>query len=312
MAKKTNLELVEYCKGCVGLPYIYATFGEKLTLPKLDRSYENYPKYWTKERYEKAKKEYIGKKVQDCTGLLEGFLMGSTPTTFAVYNAAYDKSANGWFSSAKEKGKISELPELPGVVVRYDGHMGIYIGNGEVIEARGFDYGVIKTKLKDRGWTDWFKINEIEYTSVSPNTGTSDGNTPAVKTGDAVTIAKGAKYGGAASGKKIPGKFTGGSKFTVSKVQKNNGVQEALLKELVSWVPTQYLAVYRQPKVNYFPQYTGKSTSIVDALKAIGTKTGFAYRVKIARANGIKLYLGSATQNNQLVKLVKKGKLIQP
>ena len=43
------------------------------------------------------------------------------------------------------------------------GHVGIYVGNGEVIEARGHLYGVVKTKLKDRPWTDWGKLRWLEY-----------------------------------------------------------------------------------------------------------------------------------------------------
>lgn len=39
----------------------------------------------------------------------------------------------------------------------------MYIGNGDVIEARGHAYGVVKTKLKDRAWTSWGKLPDLEY-----------------------------------------------------------------------------------------------------------------------------------------------------
>ena len=64
--------------------------------------------------------------------------------------------------------------------------------------------------------------------------------------------------------------------------------------------------------VKYFDKYTGKTSSIVDALLVIDAKSSFAYRVKIAKANGIKLYTGSAKQNTQLLDLLKAGKLIKP
>lgn len=51
------------------------------------------------------------------------------------------------------------------------------------------------------------------------------------------------------------------------------------------------------------------STSIVDGLKSIGVDSSFANRKKIANANGIKNYLGTASQNNTLLALAKKGKL---
>jgi hypothetical protein len=66
------------------------------------------------------------------------------------------------------------------------------------------------------------------------------------------------------------------------------------------------------PAKTYFKKYTGKSSSLVDALKTIGVNNSYDYRKKIAIANGIKDYKGSATQNTELLKLLKKGKLIKP
>ena len=65
-------------------------------------------------------------------------------------------------------------------------------------------------------------------------------------------------------------------------------------------------------KVAYFKAYKGKSDSLVDALEAVGAKSDFAYRKKIAKANGVKTYIGTASQNTKLLNLLKKGKLIKP
>ena len=46
--------------------------------------------------------------------------------------------------AASEKGSIDTIPEIPGLAVWHKGHIGIYIGNGEVIEAMGSRYGVVK------------------------------------------------------------------------------------------------------------------------------------------------------------------------
>lgn len=60
----------------------------------------------------------------------------------------------------------------------------------------------------------------------------------------------------------------------------------------------------------YYPKYTGNSPSIVVALSAVGEKdTSKAHREMIASANGIKNYSGSATQNTQMLNLLKQGKL---
>lgn len=71
-------------------------------------------------------------------------------------------------------------------------------------------------------------------------------------------------------------------------------------------IPTQ------STKTAYFKLYKGKSDSLVDALEAVGAKSDFAYRKKIAKANGIKTYIGAATQNTKMLNLLKKGKLIKP
>ena len=41
--------------------------------------------------------------------------------------------------------------------------MGVYIGNGEVVEAKGHRYGVVKTKLSERPWTSYGKLKWINY-----------------------------------------------------------------------------------------------------------------------------------------------------
>ena len=42
-------------------------------------------------------------------------------------------------------------------------HVGIYIGNGYVIQVMGIKYGVVKTKLEGSTFTNWFKTPGIEY-----------------------------------------------------------------------------------------------------------------------------------------------------
>ena len=76
------------------------------------------------------------------------------------------------------------------------------------------------------------------------------------------------------------------------------------------WAKTEYTSP--TATVAYFKKYTGTSASLVDGLHAVGAKTTFAYRKKIATANGVKSYVGTAKQNTTLLNLLKKGKLIKP
>lgn len=63
------------------------------------------------------------------------------------------------------------------------------------------------------------------------------------------------------------------------------------------------------PANNYYPSFN--SGSIVDGLKAIGVDSSYSYRKKIASANGIANYSGSALQNETLCCLARQGKLIK-
>lgn len=66
-----------------------------------------------------------------------------------------------------------------------------------------------------------------------------------------------------------------------------------------------------KPAVQYYPKYTGTSVSIVSALKSVGVDSSFKNRAKIAKANNIKAYVGLASQNTTMLKLLKMGKLIK-
>lgn len=61
---------------------------------------------------------------------------------------------------------------------------------------------------------------------------------------------------------------------------------------------------------NVYPAYAGGSDSIVSALGAVGERdTSFNHRARIAAANGIGGYRGTANQNLQMVRLLKQGQL---
>ena len=60
-------------------------------------------------------------------------------------------------------GEISSIPDTPGLAVCMSGHIGIYIGNGEVIEAKSNHDGVVKTQLSEGSWTYWMQLPGITY-----------------------------------------------------------------------------------------------------------------------------------------------------
>ena len=114
----------------------------------------------------------------DCVGLIKSYYwsgkvnggVGSpnNPYNKPVYKSIYpDVNATFMFNAAKKKGPISEIPEIPGLIVfcKSHPHVGVYVGNGEVIEctlsSRGD--GVVKTKLKEWKWEYWFECPYIDY-----------------------------------------------------------------------------------------------------------------------------------------------------
>lgn len=162
---KTNTGLVAYAEAQLGKPYWYGCYGQKST----------------KELYSYKKKQYpvqyqwacpsgqLGIKVHDCVGLIKGYLWCDSATDNAPhYAASQDVSANGMLDKCKEKGPIGSMPDIPGILVFLPHHVGVYIGNGYVVEAKGHAYGVVKTKLKGRGWTHWGKCPFITYTDTKP------------------------------------------------------------------------------------------------------------------------------------------------
>lgn len=82
---------------------------------------------------------------------------------------------------------------------------------------------------RDGGICSWVYLRDLTLVS--------GGAAKPVEVGCQVTINKGAVYGGltSARGSKVPAAQLAPKKHTVSKIQVNKGVQEALLKEITSW-----------------------------------------------------------------------------
>ena len=158
---KTNFGLVEYCKKQLGLPYWWGTFGQIASENLYYQKKAQYPTQYTENDF----KNQYGKRVHDCVGLIKGYLWQNENGKI-IYNANQDKNVSGMLKNCKKQGSIDTIPEMPGVLVFMTGHVGIYIGKGQVIEAKGHKYGVVQTNLKDRPWTKWGKLNWITYEEV--------------------------------------------------------------------------------------------------------------------------------------------------
>ena len=147
-----------------GWGYVWGTYGDVLTESLFAYKLEQYPDgVGSYEDFIRA--NWLGGRTTDCVGLIKGYGWLSPETMTIDYgtHGMPDIGANQMYYSATESGTIDTMPDIPGLAVWHDGHIGVYIGGGQVIEAMGTKYGVVKTELANRGWTHWLKIPYINY-----------------------------------------------------------------------------------------------------------------------------------------------------
>lgn len=168
----TNEHFIAFCEKMLGQPYWYGCCLYKCKSSLLTSKTRQYPSSYAVSRTARYKQDIAGKKVSaDCVGACKGYAWtgGGIGVTESIgtdkaftnkygSNGCPDQSANGMFSYAKKKGmewgKIGTLPEVVGLALHKDGHIGYYAGNGYAIEWKGFNYGCVKTKVAGRGWLD--------------------------------------------------------------------------------------------------------------------------------------------------------------
>jgi hypothetical protein len=163
---KNNLDLVAYSVSAWenGWGYVWGTCGWVLTDSLFQSKLAQYPE--GVGNYEDFIREnWLGGRTTDCVGLIKGYGWLDIESMSVGYgiNGMPDIGADSMYYNATVKGDMSSMPNTPGLAVWHEGHIGVYIGNGEVIEAMGTKYGVVKTQLSERSWTAWLEVPYITY-----------------------------------------------------------------------------------------------------------------------------------------------------
>ena len=158
----SNTQFIEGITSKLGFPYIYGGIGLVYSEKDIRELAKQYPSVYTSLYLKTTLEKGAGKQGFDCSGLLKYFLWGNPSASFR-YDPATDLTADRLFGKAAVKGPIETMPDIPGVCVRYPGHVGCYAGKGNVIEARGVNYGVVSTRLSERPWTHWYQCPGVEY-----------------------------------------------------------------------------------------------------------------------------------------------------
>lgn len=177
---KTGQGLVEYALAQLGKPYWWGTFGQTASAGLLAEKRQQYPERYTAGDFTAQ----FGQKVHDCVGLIKGYLWCDTPDSEPIYKAAQDVAVSGLYMVCTKSGSIDTMPNIPGVCVfmRNMGHVGVYIGDGYVIEASGHAMGVVQTKLAGRGWGLWGKPRWISYEATATPAQSAQTTTPTTTT----------------------------------------------------------------------------------------------------------------------------------
>ena len=147
-----------------GWGYVWGTYGSVLTDSLFAYKLEQYPD-GVGSYADFIRANWLGGRTTDCVGLIKGYgwLNPDTMTIEYGTNGMPDLGANQMYYNASVPGTIDTMPDIPGLAVWHDGHIGVYIGDGYVIEAMNTKKGVVKTKLEGRGWTHWLQIEYINY-----------------------------------------------------------------------------------------------------------------------------------------------------
>ena len=177
----TNKHFAAFIQKLVGQPYWMGTCLYPCTNSLLTRKTEQYPSHYGSSRTSRYKQDIAAKKIcADCIGAAKGYAWtgggvgvlesigtGKAFTSKYGSNGCPDKGANSMFTYATSKGmdwgEIGTLPEIVGLALHKDGHVGYYAGNGYAVEWKGFAYGCVKTKVAGRGWEYWYKLPFINY-----------------------------------------------------------------------------------------------------------------------------------------------------
>jgi hypothetical protein len=180
MVEKTARGLIEYAEAQIGRPYWMGTFGQTASKSLYESNKARLPAFYTAKDFSSQ----FGQRVHDCAGLIKGYLWSDDADSKPSYLApplTKDLDANGFYYSCKQRNTISTMPEIPGTLVFIYStktgkmeHIGVYIGNGYCIEAKGHAYGVVKTQFKGRGWTHWGICPFITYDTANSTEGDDD------------------------------------------------------------------------------------------------------------------------------------------
>ncbi len=161
--------LIEHCEKALNEKwrYLWGCYGQIATKTVIDNNIKQYPANASKREYAEGA---IGKtRLCDCYGLVKSYLWWTDNKGNPKYNGSQDFNTAAAYSRAKEKGLLADMPEIPGIILYMEGHVGVYIGCGRFIECAGGGKGAIEGEIANgkvvngSKFIKWFKDCNITY-----------------------------------------------------------------------------------------------------------------------------------------------------
>lgn len=158
-------EFIKLLKTKIGCGYVLGSQGEIMTQALLDSL-----SHWNTSTNNTIAKKWIGKQCFDCSGLIVWALQH-----LRFIGEEEDYTASALYTSkctpvTKEQLQPNDLVFIKDSRIR---HVGIYIGDGKVIEAKGTSYGVVESTLANSGFNLYgrlkFELEPKEMTYAEAN-----------------------------------------------------------------------------------------------------------------------------------------------
>ena len=119
--------------------------------------------------------KWIGHMVADCSGLfswafkqLGGYMYHGSNTIWNKYCTSKGELKKGKRTDGEEL-KLGTAIFTHNTTKDNRGHIGLYIGDGWVIEASGTINGVIKSKISISKWVEWGELKGVDYNNTVPD-----------------------------------------------------------------------------------------------------------------------------------------------
>jgi len=160
--------LIDYANAAVGGGYVYGSSGQTCSPAFRESCAVANPSQ--RENIMGTSAKWDGKKVWDCSGIFRG----ASRALYAYRSGGATTIWKTWCTGYKTAfDPKSSTPAIGAAVFRANkttpankDHVGVYIGDGNVVEAKGASYGVLVSRLADGTWTDWALLDDYDYAAL--------------------------------------------------------------------------------------------------------------------------------------------------